>query len=883
MTDLPNVVTQTSIWRSTLSARNSDPHGTERERLRASFMSFRGRVDLLSREIAKDLPDLTVHDVSHMDALWEVASQIVGPEFLLTPAEGYVLGGSILLHDLSMSVAATPGGFKAIQSDVRWRDSLVAFIRTNESREPTPQDFEHPGPEAKRAALFSLLRQMHAENAERLAFSQFGTGLSTQYLIEDTELRQSFGRAIGQVAHSHWWSITEVERHFDRQIGAPHWAPSAWTIDPLKVACILRAADAAHIDARRAPSFQKVFSYISPRSLIHWDFQERLNKSYVSDDAIVFTSGQAFSKKDANAWWLCLDTLRMVDGELRAIDGLLSDRAMPRFVVKRVAGVDNPERLAQYIHTDDWHPIHAAVHLSDLPNVIRSLGGEELYGKNPTIPLRELIQNSSDAIRARRCLESRASTFGRVSVELREEDGCYLLCVRDDGIGMSKRVLTQYLLDFGTSFWSKPQVQEEFPGLLSSGFRSTGKYGIGFFSVFMASDNIKVVTRRPDASAIDTLVMEFGLGLNGRPILRPACREEQLREGGTVVQLTLRIAPYAEGGLLWSPHADRGSAPKQTLLECCRRLAPTLDVSLTVTEGGNTYTAIDAMDWLTISGEELLLDRCPDRFERRFSSKKTIEFAAKAAANLRIVRDEIGTPIARICVATNSFSHNLTEPSLGGGVTVGGILATHLQGIGGFMLGESTRASRDHASPTMSIAQLSSWATEQAALVSSLYQNPRSQASAAQTIRICGGDTCELPIALHCGKWMSAPQIATLDLPNRIIVLDWLTLEYELSHIQDLVLDHGVFITNASGLPAVFQDRSEFFQRFEMDNGLPATLFGAIIEAAAKVWDVGVSAVSAANSFRRETMVRIGESMGKAMNIKAYVVNRPKARSISQQ
>lgn len=477
-------------------------------------------MSLLAKEIAKDLPDLTVHDISHLDALWEVASQITGPNFSLTPAEGYVLGGSILLHDLAMSVAATPGGFAAIQNDVRWRDSIFAYFRANKSREPTREDIESPTPDAKHFAVFSLLRQLHAENAERLAFSQFGSGASTQYLIEDTELRQTYGRIIGQIAHSHWWSLAEVERRFDRLIGAPHWAPATWTIDPLKIACILRAADAAHVDARRAPSFQKVYANISSTSRVHWDFQERLNKSYVSDDALVFTSGLAFSLEEANAWWLCLDTLRMVDSELRGIDSLLSDRSMARFLARRVAGVDHPERLAQYIQTSDWHPIHAAIHLSDLPNIIRSLGGEELYGNDPTIPLRELIQNSSDAIRARRYYESRPDNFGEISVELFENSGAIYLHVKDDGVGMSRRVLTQYLLDFGCSFWTKPQAQEEFPGLLSSGFRSTGKYGIGFFSVFMASDRVKIVTRRPDVAASDTLVLEFGSGLDGRPILR---------------------------------------------------------------------------------------------------------------------------------------------------------------------------------------------------------------------------------------------------------------------------------------------------------------------------------------------------------------------------
>lgn len=877
MPDLSKVVEQSSIWKTTLAHRDTDPQGADRDRLRSSFLSFRDRAGLLALEIAKDLPDLTVHDISHLDALWEVASQITGPNFSLTPAEGYVLGGSILLHDLAMSVAATPGGVDAIKKDIRWRDSLFAFFRANESREPTEQDIESPKPEAKQFALFSLLRQSHAENAERLAFSQFGVNQPPQYLIEDTELRQTYGRIIGQIAHSHWWSLAEIEKRFDRPIGAPHWAPSAWTIDPLKLACILRAADAAHVDARRAPSFQKIFSNIGPASRPHWDFQERLNKSYVSDDALVFTSGQVFSVDEVNAWWLCLDTLRMVDSELRGIDSLLSDRGMARFAAKRVAGVDHPERLAQYIQTTDWHPIHAAVHLSDLPNIIRSLGGEELYGKDPAIPLRELIQNSNDAIRARRCYEGRADNFGEIAVELIEDSGNFLLRVQDDGMGMSKRVLTQYLLDFGTSFWAKPQVQEEFPGLLSSGFRSTGRYGIGFFSVFMASDRVKIVTRRPDAASADTLVLEFGSGLNGRPILRPARREEQLRDGGTVVQLTLRKSPYGKGGLFTTRLEESDEKHSPTLFTLCRKLAPTLDVKLTVTEKGSTRTVVDARDWTQIAGEELLFDRCPRHYEKRFPDEILKVFAAKAAANLRVVKDTSGSPIARICITAASHSYRLGEPTLTGAVTVGGLFASRLQGIAGFIVGESTRASRDCASPVIPSKELARWATDQAALIPLLYQSAESQASAAQTIRICGGHTGDLPIVKHSGHWLSVAQIASLELPDKLVILDWFTSEYELKHAGDLVFHHGVFITNASGLPAVFQDRSGavYENRFKRGDGLPLTLLGAVIEAAALGWGVELEAILATNNLDRQHEVEIGLVDGKGLMASAYVLHRP--------
>lgn len=874
MPDLSKTVELCSLWQGTLAPKEQETNQAERERLRASFLNFRQKANLLALEIAKDLPDLTVHDLSHLDALWEVASQIVGPDYRLTPAEAYVLGGSFLLHDLAMSIAATPGGLSSLTQDPRWADSIYSFYETHCGRAPSKEEFQSPNAEARQFALFSILRLTHAENAEQLAFMQFGHGAETQFLIEDNEIRQTFGRVIGQIAHSHWWSLTEVENKLDRRIGAPHWAPSDWTIDPMKLACILRAADAAHVDARRAPSFQKTFSNIQPASRIHWTFQEKLNKAYVKNDGLVFTSGQAFSLQESSAWWLCLETLQMVDAELRSIDSLLAEHSMPRFLARRVAGVDRPERLAHYIQTIDWHPIHAAVHISDLPSMIRSLGGEELYGRNPAVPLRELIQNASDAVRARRFFEERPADFGTISVELIEDSGAYKLKVTDDGVGMSSRVLTQYLLDFGSSFWHKSQAQEEFPGLLSTGFRSTGQYGIGFFSVFMAADHVKVVSRRPDAAANDTMVLEFGSGLNDHPILRPGGSDERLRDGGTVVELLLRTPPDAPNGILAG--VDGKSIGLSTL---CQRIAPTLEVKLVVSESGSTTTVISPRDWLSIDGQELLLERCPTLTDEKFSTDVLSSYASKASANLQTLTNDTGEPIARICITAADISSALSEPTFNGAITVGGFRASFLQGIAGFIVGTSLRAARDYADPIISNEKLAQWASEQATLIPNLYQDPESQMSAAQTIRVCGGRTGILPIARHLDNWVTVDNIESLNLPDEIIILDQFSHDYELKYIKDLKFKPNVFITNSSGLPAVFQKdngNAVYGSSWNNEDGIPYTLAGAVIEAIARAWGVPVGTLSSSNNFEREKDVLIGVSGSTGdIRIKAMIICRP--------
>ncbi len=873
MANLPSTISNSTLWKTTLAEFENDEFHVERERLRSSFSIFRERVAQLATEIRKDLPTLTVHDVSHLDALWEVGSLIVGDRCSLTPTEGYVLGGAILLHDLAMSVAATPGGATALKNDPRWSDLVWGWYQEFEGRNPTKDEIENTKPETREYVLFNLLRQKHAENAEKLAFISYkSTSGSDIYLIEDTELRQTFGQIIGKIAHSHWWLIEIVEREFCRVAGSPHWAPMSWVVDPLKIACILRAADAAHIDARRAPSFVKAISNISNGSDIHWVFQEKLNKPYVRDDSLVFTSGQSFSLKQANAWWMCQETLRMIDRELRGIDALLADKQHPRFAATHVAGIESPERLSTYVQTSDWLPINATVHISDLPHIIKSVGGEELYGDRPTVALRELIQNACDAIRARRAFEDREDGFGEVRVSLMEVDGSYTLKVEDDGIGMSRRVLTDFLLDFGRSFWSSPEMQEEFPGLLSSGFKATGKYGIGFFSVFMIADSVSVRTRRHDAAKKDTMILEFGCGLSGRPILRISEPEHQLRDSGTVIVVNLKVNPYDKSGLLHS----EGNGDKPTLESLCKELAPALDVRLVVTEDGCRTIAIDANDWTEIDGV-LLLERLGNTYSKGNPSEHLKIIRARAAKNLRIIKGENNEIIGRACISIGHANFGSEQVDTSGKITIGGLVSSSLSGIAGVLIGTSRRASRDEADPLVSLTTLANWATEQADLVPNLWVNPELQKACAQNIRLCGGNTKSLPIAKHGEKWLSSDEIKSVANINRIIILDDFTLEYELKNIKDLKLDDNVFVTNHGGIPVIFQGRegAVFGHHNDGDRNIPISLSGAVIEALAVAWGVEVDAVAAVNDFEREQDVRVGQSPQGEIRVDALVIVKP--------
>ena len=70
--------TTTTIWQKTLGRPANDRNANPRARLHGSFLRFRERVQWLAGLIAKDMPFYTVHDISNLDGLWEVADTIAG-------------------------------------------------------------------------------------------------------------------------------------------------------------------------------------------------------------------------------------------------------------------------------------------------------------------------------------------------------------------------------------------------------------------------------------------------------------------------------------------------------------------------------------------------------------------------------------------------------------------------------------------------------------------------------------------------------------------------------------------------------------------------------------------------------------------------------------
>lgn len=847
----------TALWQKALSAQVGDSNASERDRLRNAYEKMRERARPVAETIRRDLPDFTIHDITHLDALWEYADLVSGPDCVLTPCEAFVLGGAFLIHDLGMGLAAYPDGLAEIKGLPIWQDTVARVLRKQGREEVTSADISNPNEEALRDATAEVLRLLHAQRAESLALLSWKDDDGEHFhIIEDPELRASFGPLIGRIAHSHWLSADQLLREFPAVIGAPGGFPGEWLVDPLKLACIIRSADFSHLDDRRAPPFVRAIQRPSKSSDVHWKFQSRLYQPRLEGDRLVYTAKSTFSAGEAAAWWMCYDTLNGLDSELRRVDSVLSDTKKQRLAARAVAHSEAPSRMAEIIRTDGWFPVDTRIRVSAVANLVAMLGGEQLYGDTVTPPLRELMQNGADAIRARRIVESRDKKWGTLTVKYGEDNSGKWVEVEDSGVGMTQSVLTGCLLDFGTSLWGSQMMHTEFPGLDSKGFRSVGRYGIGFFSVFMWGEKVKVVTQRYDAAKSETLVLEFENGLSERPLMRKAVAGEYIQDAGTRVRVWLR-----DDSKMLSLLRGTSSEVPRTLAETCSRVAPCVDVNVIAVESDGTRTAVvHGSDWLSIDENELC-KRLPQFMSWRRNRQAALQ-KGQWRPQLTLIEDADGRVYGRAAIWPTT---EVNDQGCRGAVVVGGFYATTLGGIVGVLVGRPHTAARNIGMPTVPGDVLKAWAVAEREKRLSEKHRPEVLAEVAEVLCSLGVDISGLPFAQCKNGWVTGKEVEEkASKYNEIYVVQ--DAAYRLSGSDDglFEMNENVFVISKGRKPILGVDVMQYGRWMEWPDDVNSdewgehrfyarSIEGALIRAIANGWGVALGDVLRESRFSSDS------------------------------
>ena len=145
----------------------------------------------------------------------------------------------------------------------------------------------------------------------------------------------------------------------------------------------------------------------------------------------------------------------------------------------------------------------------DRESVLTLLAGHLLYNDADAV-IRELVQNSIDAVRYRAHLEAHRqhnsnAQVGQVHVRW---DPCQrVLTVSDNGVGMTRSVIESNLLAVGSSFYQSDSVKRRFPD-----FFPISRFGIGILSLFMVADSVEITTASTDEDSAWHLELRSALG-----------------------------------------------------------------------------------------------------------------------------------------------------------------------------------------------------------------------------------------------------------------------------------------------------------------------------------------------------------------------------------
>lgn len=512
-------------------------------------------------------PDYTDHGTEHINRvlksevdlvpkrIWEESKKESDPR-LLCDADAAVLIGATLLHDIAMHLR--PEGFLELvgrdsrfsplpwfkesheghSADRPWRELWEDYVR--EARRFSDRDLTNIIGEASARVwkfhtlpddtgqwernhgliIGEFIRRHHARLAHEVAVYGFpglpvgsGEGQFPAMGKEEGHPLMRLADLIGLTARSHGTSLRVCKSYLDSSPLYPG-TPKPMGSAVLYAMALLRVADYLQIDRQRAPAvLLQLRNPQSPVSIQEWQKHRAVQNIGPATDPrakMVTVSTDVSLSLYLQLRDLLASLQAEMDHSTAVLDeayGTLTELGMNQLglATRRIySNLQSPAFRDSLPYVPDQTGFTADPHLL-------TLLVEPLYGKQPSVGVRELMQNGADAV----CeLEAWCTAHG-ISVDsldlpeqdgdvliefIKREDGSWFLRVRDRGIGMSADTIHNYFLRAGASFRRSPEWAKEFldeqghPRVIRA-----GRFGIGAFAVFLLGPSFRLWTRHAAA------------------------------------------------------------------------------------------------------------------------------------------------------------------------------------------------------------------------------------------------------------------------------------------------------------------------------------------------------------------------------------------------
>ncbi len=523
-------------------------------------------------------PEFTDHGPDHIAGVLASATKLIPSRVwkLLTPDDGALIALSALLHDVAMvltadglmSVLAAEKNpvieafdekswtelFEDFFSDARrWDDRKVLRIlgdKDNRDIVNLRKDIVHvrdrPDSEDWSTRYCKFLGEFVRWHHARLAHEIACTGFPGDSPLALTGISHELADIAGLVARSHNLNPRATYEYLDHKYDGHVVCRGT---HPIYAMVLLRIADYLQLDAkRRNASWNTVQRLRSPISQDEWDAHLSVKEIRLDDDDPEALFISAIPESAANY----LKIKKLLGGLQYELDlswavlsevyGRSSDLKEYGITLRRIRSNLADEREFVRKHRPRYFPTRAVFDTAGAS--LLKLLIRPLYGDKPEVGVRELIQNSVDAVREldqlrethprlrkTTTLKQKADVLVSIS---KTRDGKHVLQVSDKGVGMTFATVRDYFLKAGVSFrnsetWQKEFVENDKPSVLRS-----GRFGVGALAAFLLGDRLKVITRSVWSEPEDGVSFEAGVEDDSIEL-----RRVQVNHVGTTIEISL--------------------------------------------------------------------------------------------------------------------------------------------------------------------------------------------------------------------------------------------------------------------------------------------------------------------------------------------------------
>jgi len=473
----------TNISSSHLLTKLNEKRGesTFSDDLYTVFCQFSYKVNQELKQINQLFDEYTPHDDTHMQSLFRIADELLGDVInSLNGIELCILACAMYGHDWGMAIS---------------QDEKELIVTGKLPKDRKKEDFALLEAEAEVWSKYAKTigvgseENIYVDNHHligindwreyvRQTHAQRALFRVKHYFANNRDL-ESLGPILGLVCEAHWYDISRIKTlPIKSSIGGK-------VVNLRALAIYTRFIDLLDIGNNRTPFALRIF--INPRdpiSSIEWKKHQALTP-------VTFTNNHAENDR-------LLHFHGSTDNHI--VYAALQD--LGRYCKNQIEeNVDELKSLINYSLGDiklDWdikainfEPIDIRFEF-DRKSMFDLVGGE-IYDGDPYVFIRELLQNSIDAISLRKsiCRQNGTDILNPlISIDVSHlNNGDAKITIVDCGIGMSINVVRNYLATIGKSYYRSKEFND-----LNSGMKSISRFGVGLISCFEVSDAIQIET-----------------------------------------------------------------------------------------------------------------------------------------------------------------------------------------------------------------------------------------------------------------------------------------------------------------------------------------------------------------------------------------------------